>query len=279
MVLLIVAARGSLVGRTSATAAPAATASCGRRRTTEPADVTTRLFTVNPEKVAAGWRLWHFKPGDDPPALRAPYGEAPLVTGPAVRAECSVHADHQPPEPDCACGIYAVDNVIDALYRLRVITANIATGTTSLFRPTRVAAGTIPVLARVHLTRVRWIDRAVPWSELRCTSPEMRAATVRIECLYLADELIDRDAAEALADRLSGTVGVRALVGYPTYTLDDWEQRPDWYRRGGPEGLLDDEYEPLVSGDRPHPPIEFRAPIPAPGETVPGRYVGRWDGR
>ncbi|MEZ0352381.1 hypothetical protein [Mycobacterium sp. pR1184] len=217
--------------------------------------------------------------GDDPPTLRAPYGEAPIVTGPTVDAECCMHAGHQPPEPDCACGIYAIANVIDALYRLRVITANIATGTTSLFRPTRVAAGTIPVLARVHLTRVRWTDRAVAWSELRCTSPEMRAATARIERLYVADELIAYDHARRLADRLSATLGVPAVVGYPTYTLDDWEQRPDWYRRGGPEGLLDGEYEPLVGGDRPHPPVPFRAAVPARGETVPGRYAGQWDGR
>lgn len=174
----------------SATAAPAATTSCGGRRRTNDPDLLA---------AASGWRLWHLSPGDDPPALRAPYGEAPLVTGSTVHAECSDHAAHQPAEIDCACGVYAVENVIDVLYRLRVITANIATGTTSLFRPTRVAAGTIPVLARVQLTRVRWIDRAVSWSELRCTSPEMRAATARIERLYIPGELIDPDHARRLA--------------------------------------------------------------------------------
>lgn len=251
----------------SATAAPAVTTSRGRRRITEPED------------AAAGWRIWHLSLSDHPPALRAPYGEAPLVTGRTVHAECCVRADHQPPEPDCACGVYAVESVIDALYRLRVITANIATGTTSLFRPTRAAAGTIPVLAQVHLTRVRWINRAVPWSDLKCTSPEMRAATARIDCLYLADELLEHDHARRLADQLGATLGVAAVVGYPTYTLDDWKHRPDWYRRGGPDGRLDDEYEPLVAGDRPHPLIPFSAPIPAPGETVWGGYVGQWDSR
>lgn len=189
-----------------------------------------------------------------------------------------MRADHEPPEPDCACGIYAVENVIDALYRLRVITANIATGTTSLFRPTRAAAGTIPVLARVQLTHVRWINRAVSWSDLKCI-PEMRAAAARIECLYVADELIDHGHARRLGDQLSAALGVAAVVGYPEYTLDDWHHLPDWYRRGGPDGLLDDEYEPLVGGDRPHPVIPFSAPIPRPGEAVWGGYVGRWDGR
>lgn len=80
----------------SATAAPAATTSCGRRRTPKPADV----FKVNREKAAAGWRVWHVSPSDDPPALRAPYGEAPLVTGRTVDAECCMYADHQPPESD-----------------------------------------------------------------------------------------------------------------------------------------------------------------------------------
>ena len=42
--------------------------------------------------------------------------------------------------------------------------------------------------------------------------------------------------------------------------------------------VIDDEYEPLVAGDRPHPLIPFCAPMPAPGESVPGRYVGRWEG-
>lgn len=187
--------------------------------------------------------------------------------------------DHQPPEPDCACGIYAVENVIDALYRLRVITANIATGTTSLFRPTHVAPGTIPVLAHVHLNRVRWINRGVSWSDLECTSPEMRAATASIEYLYVADELIDSDHARRLARQLNTTLGVAAVVGYPTYTLDDWYQLPDWYRRGGPDGLLDDEYEPLIGGENPHPLIPFRAPVPKPSETVWGGYVGQWHDR
>lgn len=169
----------------SATAAPAATTiSRGRRRTTQPADAVT------------GWRIWHVRLDDDPPVLRAPYGEAPLVTGRTVRAECSVHTDH----------------------------------------------------------RVRWIDHAVPWSDLKCTSPEMRAAAARIECLYVADELIDHDRARRLADQLSTALGITTVVGYPNYALDDWHQRPDWYRCGGPDGLLDDEYEPLLGGERPHPP-------------------------
>ncbi|WP_368834156.1 hypothetical protein [Mycobacterium intracellulare] len=219
----------------NATAAPAATTiSRGRRRIIEPADAATSLFSRLPAKYLAGWRIWHLSLGDDPPALRAPYGEAPLVTGRTVRAECSVHADHQPPEITCACGIYAVENVIDALYRLRVITANIATGTTSLFRSTPVAPDTIPVLARVHLARVRWINRAVRWSDRKCTSPEMRAAAARIECAYVADELVDHDRARRLADQLSTALGITAVVGYPEYTLDDWHRLPDWYHRGGP---------------------------------------------
>ncbi|OJZ75697.1 hypothetical protein BRW65_03945 [Mycobacterium paraffinicum] len=256
----------------SATAVPAANASGGRYRTTD-AELDKLIDS------ATGWRIWHVRLVDERPALRAPYGDAPLVTAPAVRAECSVHVDHQPPEHDCACGVYAVENVIDALYRLCVITANIATGTTSLFRPTRVAPDTIPVLAHVHLTRVRWINRAVPWSDLKCTSPEMRAGVARIEQLYLAAQLVDHKRAERLAERLRATLGVPAVVGYPGYTLDDWQSLPDWYRRGGPDGLLDDEYEPLVGGDRPHPRIPFRAPIPTPGETVWGGHVGRWDGQ
>ena len=208
--------------------AVSATTVAGRPSLIRPATVTNNLVDS-----ASGWRVWHVMPDDDPPTLRAPYGEAPPVTGRTVHAECSVHPHHQPPHP----------------------------------------------LARVHLNRVRWINRAVPWSDLKCTSPEMRAATARIECLYVADELIDHARARRLADQLSTALGVPAIVGYPGYTLGDWHHRPDWYCRGGPDGRLDDEYEPLVGGDQPHPPIPFSAPIPAPGETVPGRYVGRWGGQ
>ncbi|WP_156747833.1 hypothetical protein [Mycobacterium sp. 1465703.0] len=41
-----------------------------------------------------------------------------------LRAACWFH-DHDAPAPDCTCGLYAVANVVDALYRLRAMTINI----------------------------------------------------------------------------------------------------------------------------------------------------------
>lgn len=232
--------------------------------------------------AATGWRIWHVNTGDGPVALHPPYGGAPgcvgtqPVTDRTVHAQCIERADHQPPEPGCACGIFAVENVIDALFRLHVITRNIAAGTTSAWRPTRLRPGTIPVLARVHLHRVRWDHDA---SDVhKCITPEMRAASARIERLYLTDRLVGRDTARRIADQLAAALSVTAVVGYPGYTLDDWQQRPAWYRRGGPQASpgIDDEYLPLFT--RSEPLIPFCAPVPKPGQTVWGGYVGRWDG-
>lgn len=239
--------------------------------------------TTEPVDTAIGWRIWHVRRDDDPAALHPPCGGAPgcvgtrPVTNRTIHAQCIEQAGHEPPEPDCACGIFAVENVIDALFRLHVITYNIATGTTSAWRPTRLEPGTVPVLARVRLHRVRWDHDA---SEVhKCITPELRAATARIEQLYLTDQLLGGDAAHRIANQLSTGLGVAAAVGYPSYTLDDWQQRPAWYRRGGPQVSpgIDDVYMPLFSpGEH---LIPFCAPVPAPGETVWGGYVGRWDGK
>lgn len=53
-----------------------ATTVAGRPSLIRPAIVTNDLVDS-----ASGWRIWHVGLGDDPLALRAPYGEAPLVTG------------------------------------------------------------------------------------------------------------------------------------------------------------------------------------------------------
>ncbi|MGE2690091.1 hypothetical protein [Mycolicibacterium pulveris] len=60
--------------------------------------------------------------------------------------------------------------------------------------------------------------------------PVIRAASVEITRIFVPDELIGAAAARTLAQRLSAGYGVEAVVGYPDYTPDEWDSRPEWMR-------------------------------------------------
>ncbi|TXH22413.1 MAG: hypothetical protein E6R06_17220 [Mycobacterium sp.] len=208
-----------------------------------------------------GWRFWYVSRDHETPRLIPPYGGNPdaaanrPITTRTVHAVCIRDPRHRPPVADCECGIYAVENVVDACYRYQVIRSNLKHGTKSMWAITPASSSTIPVLARVTLTRVRWIDQR-PGSPYRCISPEMRAGRATIECLYFAQ------APAHLAKRLGADLGVPVVAGLPRYSCADWEQRPPWYQRGGPEAGLGayDEYEPLFRDGQPVVPFTGTAP-------------------
>lgn len=156
--------------------------------------------------------------------------------------------------------------LLSYLYRRKVISVNITTRTTSLWAPNPRHVVGMPVVAREHLNRMRFHHHH------HHESPEMRAASARIERVYVPDEYIERTVARHIAGRLGRDFGVDVVAGYPSYTREDWQQRPAWYHGLGPE----DVYAKLACGTNPHPLIPFRASIPKPGETIWGGYVGRF---
>lgn len=217
------------------------------------------LWSTDLRDTATGWRIWYTDPADDTPALYSPYwsSQARRFRHPAsknLRMRCGAHGDHSPPEPDCTCGIYAVESVIDALYRLLY-------RTTELHRrrlldwPDRA----VPVLARMTMHRVR------RGSDDEVFLPEIRAGTAEIERLYLPDDLITFEQAARLAERLSGALGVPVEVDYPCYTLDDWQNRPLWY------------FMPDETPKPGWPRLDFKALVPSPGQIVCGCFIARND--
>ena len=244
--------------------------------------------------VVFGWRIW-FSDGS---------GLFPLtkcrdfrVTRRIVTAWCPTKAAHEPPVIDCTCGLYCLENLVDALYRLRVTQYNLRTRTTSAvcfeapagdFFGGRNLAGGVPVLSRVAIFRARVLDR-LPDGRLY-VAPELRAAEVCIEQLFVAGA---GDAcphflagcpwpcrycpdAERIAESLSAVLGLRTVIGLPRYSHHDWATRSDWCKALGPQGICDPLDNMYISwfGDE-EPVVAFTAPIPAPRETVAGEAVCR----
>lgn len=167
---------------------------------------------------------------------------------PILRAACWFHG-HDAPAPDCTCGLYAVANVVDALYRLRALTSNIRRLVRGGCWPYRPHRGMAPVLTRVTLHRVTDHDdfatAPILWhpeaDSLDTNFPVLRAASAEIQHMFVTaepmgtaqdDETKRRAVSKAveLADRLAEQSGVPVVAGFPQYTAQDWDTRPAWMR-------------------------------------------------
>lgn len=196
--------------------------------------------------VMDGWRIWYTRPAEATLTLYSPiYGTdlqrvRPLncrTTNKLMHATCSLRA-HQPPAPGCACGIYAVTNVVDAIYRQRAMAANIRRADTyNCWFPLNPDRGMVPVLAQVRLRQAVEHDDKGTWSilsqvkqQIKVSTPVVRAASAEITRMYITDELIGPEAADGLAQRLAASFGVGAQVGPPHCTANDWDSRPEWMR-------------------------------------------------
>lgn len=208
-----------------------------------------------------GWRVWYTRPAEDRLTLYSPVcGQTPVsaISGgrrttnytsePILRAACWFH-DHNAPAPDCSCGIYAVANVVDALYRLRAMTINIRNLAKGGCWPYRPSMSMAPVLTEVTLRRVVDHDdmatAPILWhpdaDSLSTNFPVLRAASAEIQRMFVTTEprgtATSTEAkheavknALALADRLAEQFGVPAVAGFPEYTAHDWDTRPAWMR-------------------------------------------------
>jgi hypothetical protein len=240
-----------------------------------------RQSDVGYRDAVTSWRLWTTR-SDDPTALRNPFllTDHPL-THHTVLAWCP-NPCHDPPEIGCGCGLYAVENVVDALYRLRVTQFNLRTGTTAgAFHPFRPR--TIPVLTKGLSYKVRVTNS---WTQTpgarRINVPELRAAMYRIERVYIASDACPHwlagcrftcrrcpDAAR-IADALGDALGVHALPNLPTYTDHDWQSRPDWYRC---DPDIRAWFACTAAGYFASPKVPFTAPVPKCGQIIPGASV------
>jgi hypothetical protein len=193
--------------------------------------------------TALGWRICYTRPAQKQLMLYSPVFDSrkPAVTCRTTdrifRAACSLH-DHDPPAPGCRCGVYAVANVVDGLYRLRAMSRNIvADDWYNCWFPLWPDRGMAPILAQVTLHRAVDHDDKGTWSilskvkqQIGASTPVIRAASAEIERVFVTAGLIGREAAVELANRLAASLGVEAVAGFPEYSTDDWDTRPDWMR-------------------------------------------------
>ncbi|MGH3725007.1 MAG: hypothetical protein ACRDUS_12910 [Mycobacterium sp.] len=209
--------------------------------------------------VVSGWRVWYTRPAEERLTLYSPmYGTELQGFQPSncrtntrtMRAVCSllsaredpvtgqrIWGRHNPPSPGCRCGIYAVTNVVDAIYRLRAMVANIRRGDIyNCWFPLNPDRGMVPVLARVRLRQVVEHNDIGTWSilsqvrrQIKTSTPVVRAASAEITRIYITDELAGAKAADSIAQRLAMSFGVETFGGdYPTFSSADWDSRPEW---------------------------------------------------
>lgn len=193
-----------------------------------------------------GWRVWYTRPSEPRLTLYSAVYGAPnqglqrrdcATQSRVLRAVCTVHG-HEPPAPGCACGIYAVGNVVDALYRLRAMAANIRRpDARHSWFPYRPDSGMVPVLARVRLQRAVEHDDNGTWAVLAearrviCTpTPVLRAASAEITRLFVPGDLLDDRSGAELAARLAHAFGVEAATGLPVYSREEALATPEWMR-------------------------------------------------
>lgn len=199
-----------------------------------------------PVRDTDGWRVWYTRPAEQQLVLYSPiYGARtpryPLTTwrttDRVLRAECPVSHYHTPPVPGCACGIYAVPNVVDAIYRVRAMAINIRDADPGWY-PFAPDLGMVPVLARVKLLSAIDDDDVGTWAVLSALkqhidapTPVIRAASAEITRIFVPGALIGAAAADRLAQRLAAGFGVETVGGeYPEYSAAEWDSRPEWMR-------------------------------------------------
>lgn len=217
-----------------------------------------------------GWRVCYTRPAERQLTLYSPiYGthkqgvrsSTCFTRDRIMRGVCPLQ-DHAAPAPGCACGVYAVANVVDGLYRLRAMTMNIRNRAAGSQFPCFPDSGMVPILSRVELHRAAGHDdkgmapiltqfdangheRYLPlgiWSRVKqvddlgrktyvslgTSIPVIRAASAEIRRVFVTAELIGAEAAIELANRLAASLDVEAVAGFPEFTARDWDTRPDW---------------------------------------------------
>ncbi len=194
--------------------------------------------------VREGWRVWYTRPAEPDLSLySAVYGAPNQGLRPemcrsrsrVMRAHCSVRR-HAAPAAGCACGVYTVENVVDGLYRVGAMVSNIyLRDTHNSWWPYKPDHRMAAVLGRVRLHGAVEHDDAGTWSvlsqvkaQIGPSTPVLRAASAEILELFVAEEFVGTAAARELAPRLADAFGVPAQAGYPTFTLEEWHERPAW---------------------------------------------------
>lgn len=130
--------------------------------------VDDRLRSTGPGTVP-GWRFWLVAPGTD--VLTAPYQSGMPWPSRRYRAVCTADRRHEPPHPNCWCGIYADVNGPAGVYGRAVGHQPEWGGITD--------AGAAVVVGRVAL------EGAVTCVPRFCTTPELRAGAATIEELWI----------------------------------------------------------------------------------------------
>jgi hypothetical protein len=166
--------------------------------------------------TAVGWRVCYTRPAQKQLVLYSPVFDSrkPAVTCRTTdrifRAACSL-ANHDPPAAGCKCGVYAVADVLEGLYRLRAMTANIREDDWyNSWWPLWPDSGMAPLLAQVTLHRAVEHDDRGTWSilskvkrQISVSTPVLRAESAEITKVFVTPELIGTKAAVKLADRLA----------------------------------------------------------------------------
>lgn len=201
-----------------------------------------------PVRDTDGWRMWYTRPAEQQLVLYSPiYGtpsqnvrpETCRTTDRVLRAECPVSRDHKPPVPGCACGVYAVPNVVDAIYRVRATAINIRDADpANCWYPFAPDRGMTPVLTRVKLRRAIDDDDVGTWAvlsalkqQIAAPTPVIRAASAEVTRIFVPSALIGSAAADRIAQRLAAGFGVETVGGrYPEYSVAEWDSRPEWMR-------------------------------------------------
>lgn len=178
--------------------------------------------------TVTAWRHWYVIPSETRPKLYAPIWplfpshlrDHLVVDSREVRAFCIPHAllglpQHEPPAPNCKCGVYAMSTFVQARDRLHIALKHVRKEGLPAFLnylspPTWAPKGWQPVLARVRLHDAVWYPppEYPPPSPPGKPAPELRAAVATIDKLYLPPEIRTRH----LADRLTATLTVPASV-------------------------------------------------------------------
>jgi hypothetical protein len=186
-----------------------------------------------PASAADGWRVWYVRPAAERLTLYGPMfrlaadavaRRARCTRDRVTTATCVLNRSHIPPVTGCGCGMYAVPNTLVGVYLLRLMTHNIGRRVRNNSYPRNADPGMVPVLAQVELRQAL--------AEVEVDTPVLRGAACEVTRVFVTAELISVEAAVDVADRLAASLGVEAAVGYPSYSSDDWDLKPEWMTPG-----------------------------------------------
>ena len=182
---------------------------------------------IIPEMQA--WRLWYTKTSDAEPRLYSPISRPDriLVTDSRINRATCKHGCKEPPGRSCGCGFYAVENLVDGLWRLNAMVDSIQNLRDGWF-PWFPTPDMVAVLARVNMRRVIRCNDG--WRSPGWELPVVRAAEAEIDEVFVADDVTPADRVESLARGLAIKFGVWGSTGAPRYTQRDWDERPEWLR-------------------------------------------------